>query len=251
MNKTLLEYVNYILSAMDSDTVNSISDTVEAEQVAQIVRNSYEAMMSNRNWPHLKQAIKLSASGSLAKPSHMILESSVKELLFINYNSAAYGETRKKYLPIKWREPDEFLRAINNRNSDSDTVDIIQDYSGVELLITNDKAPNYFTTFDDTHIVFDSYDSAVESTLQSSKVQAQGYVFPTWVHDDSAIPDLPQEAESALLAEAMSSCMFKLKQMQDVKSEQEAGRQQRWLARKAWRTKGGVRYPNFGRVSRK
>ena len=41
--------------------------------------------------------------------------------------------------------------------------------------------------------------------------------------------------------------MFKLKEVQDIKSEQEAGRQQRWLSRKAWTVNGGIRYPNYGR----
>ncbi len=35
--------------------------------------------------------------------------------------------------------------------------------------------------------------------------------------------------------------------MQDIKSEQEATRQQRWLSRKDWTVAGGIRYPDYGR----
>ena len=45
MKFTLLEMVQEILSDMDSDEVDSIEDTVEAEQVATIVRSTYLAMM--------------------------------------------------------------------------------------------------------------------------------------------------------------------------------------------------------------
>jgi len=100
-------------------------------------------------------------------------------------------------------------------------------------------------------VVFDSYDIAVDDTLQESKVQAQGYVFPLWTTSDSFIPDLPEEAFTLLLEEAKSRASLKLKQVQDVKAEQEAGRQNRWLARKDWRVHGGIQYPSYGRNNQK
>jgi len=39
--------------------------------------------------------------------------------------------------------------------------------------------------------------------------------------------------------------------MANQKAEQKAGRQQRWLSRKAWRAKGGILYENYGRKGRK
>ena len=251
MNKTLLEYVNDILNDMDSDPVNSINDTIESEQVAQIVRSTYEAMMSNRNWPHLKGALKVESSGDLSYPTHMVVRDEVKEMLFINYNCTGVGETRKKYTKMAWKESDEFLRLLNHRNNDNSNVDVILDYSGIELLLRNDKHPEYYTSFDDKTLVFDSYDKEVDDTLQSSKIQAQAYIFPGWTHDDDAIPDIPYEAESLLLAEAKSSCMYRIKQMSDPKTDNEARRQNAWLARKAWKVKGGVRYQNYGRKGRK
>jgi hypothetical protein len=247
MKMTLLEIVVDILSDMDGDEVNSIDDTVEATQVAQIVKSTYMAMMSNRNWPHTRQTIQISPSGDSALPTHMNIQETIKDLCFINYNKHKAGETRKLYQPVKYLYPDDFLRVVNRRNNDTDTVDIITDPTGVELLIRNDTAPTYYTSFDDEVLVFDSYDKYVDSTLQESKIQAQAYVMPTWVHRDSATPDLPAEAFTALLEESKSRAMLKLKQVQDVKAEQEASRQQRWLARKARTVNGGVRYPNYGR----
>lgn len=244
---TLLDMVQEILSDMDSDEVNSIDDTVESEQVATIVKSTYFAMMSNRNWPHLRRSIQLQASGDSSKPTHMKVQDEVKELCFINYNKAKSGETKRRYSEITYLEPDQFIHKTNQENSDSSEVEIIVDYGGIELLVRNDKAPTYYTSFDDENLVFDSYDSVVDSTLQQSKVQSQAYVIPSWTTSDSFIPDLPDEAFTALVEEAKSKAQFKLRSVVDEKSEQEAARQQRWLSRKARRVNNGIKYPDYGR----
>lgn len=51
MPKPLIEYVQDILSSMDSDEVNSISDTVESMQVATILKNCYEELVANIELP--------------------------------------------------------------------------------------------------------------------------------------------------------------------------------------------------------
>lgn len=251
MKMSLLDLVIDILNDMDGDEVNSIDDTVESAQVAQIIKSTYYAMISNRNWPHTKQAVQINPSGDNALPTHMVLQQDIKELCFINYNKAKDTETRKLYQPIRWLEPDDFLRVTNRRNNDNSDIDIIVDPTGVELLIKNNLAPTYYTSFDDDALVFDSYDNEVDTTLQSSKIQAQAYVIPQWSQTDDFIPDLPAEAFTALLEESKSRAMLKLKQVSDPKAEQEASRQQRWLARKSWRAHGGIQYPSYGRNSSK
>lgn len=251
MIKTLLEMVTDILSDMDSDSVNSIFDTAESEQVAQIVKSTYFSMLTTRDWPHLRETIQLTPSLDLSKPTHMYVPDDVTRMVFINYDCRRLGESRKLYRRMNWREPDVFLQLTNQQDSTQDNVDVIVDDSGVELLIRNDIAPSYYTSFDDKTLVFNSYDSEVDDTLKNDKTQAQAYVMPSWTMEDTFVPDLPTEAFIALLEEAKSRAMFKLKQMEDPKAEQESRRQQRWLSRNAWRVKGGIKKPNYGRNSRK
>ena len=251
MKSTLLDIVQEILSDMDSDEVNSISDTVESEQVAVIIKSTFNAMMVNRDWPHTRKLVSFIASGSTALPTHLKLKSNVKRMLTVTYNKAKSGETRKQYLPVKYLEPDAFLRRQNTLNSDKNNVDIITDPTGVELLVRNDTAPEYYTSFDDSYMVFDSYDNTVDSTLQESKVQAMAYILPTWTHSNTAIPDLPDDAFPLLIEESKAKAQFKLRQFVDSKAEVEAVRQNRWLSRKARKIEGGIRYPNFGRGGRK
>lgn len=249
---TLLEMVQDILNDLDSDEVNSIDDTVEATQIAQILKTTYFELSASRNWAHQKGLIKLQSSGTTARPTHMTLTDEVKELNFIKYNKQNAGETRKRYLEVHYKTPEEFLRICNDRNNDNSNIDVISDESAsVDLLIMNDKQPDYWTSFDDENIVFDSYDVVVESTLQQNNVQAHGVLNPVWVMSDTHTPDMPEEAFPGYLAEAKSVAFYVLKQMINEKSEQQSTRQRRWLSRKNWRAKGGIQYYNYGRKSTK
>src|SRR5690606_8810038 len=124
-----------------------------------------------------------------------------KRLIFINYNRAKLGETRKMYKPVCYLDPDKFLKKLNARDNTSDNVDIIIDPSGIDLMISNNKAPEYYTSFDDLNLVFDSYDKEVDDSLQESKVQAQAYIIPQFTIADTFIPDLPPDAFAYLVEE--------------------------------------------------
>ena len=232
---------------MDGDLVNSIYDTEESEQVAGIVISTYRAMVSNTKWPSHRRLTDLDPYSDSTKPTHMTLDDNVKELISVNYNTAKSGDTRKLYTEMKYCSPDDFLRKTNMRNTDSSNTVVITDPSGVDIIILNDTAPSYFTSFDDSTIVFDSYDSTVDSTLQSSKFQVTAYIMTELSMNDTSVPDLPPDAFTALIEEATSRCQSKIRQFNDVKSEQESQRQSRWLSRKAFRTNGGIKYPNYGR----
>ena len=243
---TLLEIVQDISNDIDTDFVNSINDTAEAQQIAQIVKSTYDAMMSNRNWPHTARLVKITPSGDSQKPNIMYLDETIKELISVYYNKAKLGETRLRFEPVKYIEPDDMLRVMYNRNSDE--ANITQVVDGQQIyLVRNDKHPEYFTSFNDSTLVFDSFDSEVDSTLQQSKTQVRAYVKPSFIVADDTIPDLPEEAFSYLIEEAKSKSAIKLAQKEDPKAEQESRRQNQWLSRKAWKVKGGIKYDNYGR----
>lgn len=244
---TLLDMVQDILNDMSGDEVNSIADTIESEQIAQIIKTTFNSMMSTRDWPHTKQMIQLVASGTTSRPTHMTFQNELKELLWVKYDKKSSGETRNQFLDVRYLNDDDFIRHLNGRNNDDDFVDVITDPSGIKLHIRNDVAPQFYTSFDDETIVFDAYDSAVDSTLQASKTQARAYIMPTLVIADATIPDLPDEAFMALLQESKSRCSLSLRQVQDVKAEQDSIKQNSWLSRNMWNVDGGIKYKSYGR----
>lgn len=244
---TLLDMVQDILNDMDGDGVNSVDDTVEAGQVAQIIKSAYIAMMSDRNWPHMRKPRQLTPTTDLKQPTHMRLADDVKELDFIKYNTTKSGETRNRFTDMEWREPDEFLQITNSYNTDEEHVDVVIDDSGTIIQIMNDRAPSIYTSFDDRVLIFNSYDSEVESNLTSSKVQSMSYVMPSFILEDSFIPDLPDMAFTALLEDAKAKATWKLRGERDVYAEREASKQDKFLSRRNRRVQGGIKYPNYGR----
>lgn len=248
---SLLDMVQDILSDMNDDEVNSIADTLESLQVARIIKSTYEELMAGQNWPHLRGMFQLEPSGDVTKPTHMKLPVDVKELTEVRYDKAKVGETRAKYQDVSYMFPDEFLTLTNSYNEDNSDVISVIDYSGVEILVKNNKAPSYWTSFDDEYVVFNSYDVNVDTTLQNTKTQCHGYMSPTFTLTDSFIPDMPDEMFPMLLAEAKSACFIRIKEVADQKAEQQSTRQRFKMNQRSWKAAGGIRFPNYGRRGKK
>lgn len=248
---TLLDLTQRILSDMNGDEVNDISDTAESLQVASIIRDVYQEIIGSRKWPHLNQLMSPSPQGA-TYPTHINLSDTWVYIDSIRYNVKSQTATDDSYDVISYMEPDDFLELLNSRNSSASNVDEISDPStGIPLLIINDHYPQYWTTFDDETLVFDSYDSVVETNLQESKFQIWGNVEPTWTHTSIAVPDLPAKAFPYLLAEAKSVAFNALMQVGNQKAEQQSRRQRVWLGREKWRSGRGQQFPNYGRGSAK
>lgn len=244
---TLLEMVQDIMSDMDSDEVNSINDTVEALQVAQIIKSTYYNIIDGKDFPFLYELFQLDSSGTSSRPTHMSLPETIIDLKKLNYNCRKLTDTKDKYKEILYKTPEDFLYILNQRDSSASNVTTVTDTTGISLLIYNDKPPQYFTSFDDDNLVFDSYDSAVNSTLVSSKTQCHGKRSVAFSITDSFTPDLPVQMFTYLLAEAKSTCFVTLKQMGNPKAEQVSVSQKRRMSQEAWKLKNGITFGNYGR----
>jgi len=246
--KTVLQITQDILNELDGDEVNSINDTVEATQIANIVQTTYEKMSANRNWPYQKQLTQLEGLSNVLRPSHMQVADDVKEIFDISYDKIKVGNTRKQILPVVYLEPDAFLVTINGRDSTSTNTTTVIDTNGATLLIRNNIAPSWWTSFDDKEIVFDSFDKLVDTTLQKSKTQVIAFVEEPFVLSDNAVPPIPAEAFPALVAEAKATAAFSINQIVNSKAEKDARKQSGWLSQKVFKTRGGINYKtNFGR----
>lgn len=246
---TLIEIVQDIMNDMSSDEVNSISDTEESVQIAQIVKTTYFEMIDRRDWPHLSKFGVLNSVGDSSRPTHLATPDNMTRLDWFKYNKIRAGETRNRFQDMVYKHPDKFILDTNSRNLDDANIVEVTDFGGAAFQIKTDSPPTYYTSFDDNYIVLDSYDKAVESTVQSSNTQVRIYTIPVWSVADNFIPDLPMEAFSALIAEAKSVASFKLDQEVDTKAEQQSERQQKRLSINGWTVQGGIRYPDYGRRS--
>ena len=244
---TLLEMVQDILSDMDSDEVNSINDSTESLQVAQIIKSTYYTIVDGRDFPWLKEMFQLDATGSVSKPTYMRLPETIIDLDWVKYNSRKSTDTKDKFLKVEYKLPEDFLEITDQRDSSSSSVQTITDASGIKIYVYNDRAPKYFTSFDDDTLVFDSFDGGIDSYLQNSKTQCFGKRSVVFTMSDSFTPDMPVQMFSYLLNEAKSNCFVTLKQVSNVKAEQNSITQKRRMSQEAWKIKNGVSFPNYGR----
>ncbi len=240
MKKTLLELVQSILSDMDSEPVNSISDSIEAEQIASVIEDTYFNFVSSREIPEHRRLIKITALSDNTKPTHFKYVG--RQLYWIRYNIDENSQTN--YREIKYMDPGSFA----TRNLDTSNVTTVYDASAsTNLLILNDRMPSLYTSFDDEHIVMDAFKSSVESTLQTTKTQAYGIVTPTFSLSDTFEPDIDEDLFPYLLAEAKSACFSLFKSGSDPKVEQSARRLKSFVTTGLYRTKQENVRNNYGR----
>ena len=227
---------------MDSEDVNSISDSIEAEQIASVVRDVYYNMVSTRMIPEHQELIRLVSLSNSARPTHFQVPESVKRIDFLRYNISTTNGTEFK--EIEYIEPLVFLTL----NRDGDNVDTVYDVNGnTPILVRNDKMPDYYTSFDDLHIVMDSYDSNVDNILAESKTQALGHKVPDFTINDNFTPDLDEVLFPYLIAESKSTCFSLFKSGVDQKIEQAARRQKSYMQSDMYRVKKENKRPYYGR----
>ena len=236
MKYTLLEMVQSILNDMDSEPVNTISDTVEAQQVASVIRDTYFNIIVARGIPEHERLVKLTSMSNSLYPTHFLYPDSLKAIKSFDYDGKA----------LQWKDPSDFLRDMPHPLA-SATLETSDPVSGISIYVSTDRDPQFYTSFDDTYIVCDSFKSAVESILQEHKTRCLGTVYPTFTIDDAFVPKLDEGMMQYLLAEAKSTCFSVFKSGSDPKIEQTARRLKAYVQNDQLRTELPPKRPNYGR----
>jgi len=245
--RTLLNMTQGILSAMDSDLVNSISDSEEAMQVARLIEDTYYDIVDEHDLAHTQDLFALEGLADLTKPTHMRLPEDVSKILWIKYDKRLSASDSRSYQHVDYKTPMEFVEMCAARD-DTDTDNYIQvPYTNnIDLTIYKNCAPTWWTSFDDEYIVFDSYDINVDDTLHAAKTLCFGNLRPSFTSlDDDFTPDLPENLFQLLYNESMSRCMNLWRQSVLPKVEQSASRMRVRAQRNKWRedmTHKGVDY---------
>jgi len=244
---TLLEMTQDIMSDMDSDQINSINDSVEALQVAQIIKTTYYNIIDGKDYAFLYELFRMTASGTTTRPTHMSLPEDVIDLKWMKYNCRTDSLDKDLFQIVEYKNPEDFMYILDGRDSKATNIQVVVDTTGINLNILTDKAPQYFTSFDDVTLVFDSLIKSVDDTLQNSQTQCWGKRSIAFTLSDTFTPDLPVQMFTYLLNEAKSACFLTLKQMANQKAEQASISQRRRMSQDAFKIEKGIKYPNYGR----
>lgn len=242
---TLLEMTQDILEAMDSDEVNSISDTVESTQVAKAIITTYYELYAGLDTPSREGLIKLDSLADPDRPNYMKIPDSVRSIKWVRYNGNL----------INYVEPELFIEwSFQRMNDTGNTREIFDVDNSVPLWIFTDNDPTYWTTFDNKYIVFNGFDNTVDSTLAQAKTACWGQYDPVFeFNDDVYAPFLQGDDYPGLLAEAKSYCFINYKQVSNSKEEQKSKRQRVRHQNDSWRANQRKPYngtPNYARRGR-
>jgi hypothetical protein len=233
MKLSLLDMTQRILSALDSDPVSSIDETVEAVQVAEIIRDSFFDLMSQRSWPFLRTLSTLTGLGDVNNPTKLLIPENINKMFWVKVN--------KK--DVQYIDPAEFQHIVDTRTPELDEANS-------EGFVIN-RDPIYWTSFDDKSVIFDGWDSSATNTITSQMTSIYGVKVATWQHVDSFIPELPEKFFPTLLAEAKAQAFVNLKQQANPREEAKARRGRVTMQNEAWRNEQGeIKYNrrvNYGR----
>jgi len=173
MKLTALEFVQRALSAIDAENVETIDDSVEAEQVKVILDSEYERLINRFPWTCKATLGVLNISPD---PMRMTLPTDCQQVEWIKYNKKDV-----KIYPHK-----EFYDLLLTRDTSKDNVDGTGCYM--------DRDPKYCTIYDGS-VWFDSYNISLVSTYS----RVYYYKSPPKLVDDLSIPLIPDILHTALL----------------------------------------------------
>lgn len=218
MKKTLLEVVKSVLNAMESDPVNSISDTEESLEVVVHAQEAFESLLTDRDWPFLRTKYQLVSLADTSQPTTMGIPEGAGKVFWLKYNGK----------DVAWMDPKPFQDMLDQRKAaDADNID--------ENGFGTDKDPMYFTSFNDNELVFDSRNQADDAVLQASKSVAYGTLYPQWESEDDFVIPLPGKMMPMYMAEVKSVCFLNIKQQANPKEERKSQRGRNIMQNEAWR----------------
>lgn len=207
-----LKTVQHVLGAMESNNVNTVGANLESMEVLRIMEEVYFELMAYGEWPHLEELRQLESISDADRPTYLRIPDAVATVQLLKYDMEK----------LEYLTPIEFIELSHKRDIEADNVIELSGFNSVQLLILNDTAPTYWTSFDEEHIVLDSFDATVSATLQSNKSLILCKTTPTWLVTDEFIPDMPVEMFPTYLAKVKSRAFLQLKREQSVPDERQA-----------------------------
>jgi len=126
------------------------------------------------------------------------------------------------YLP-----PDEFFHRMYTQDFTDPNISTFDhnDANGsITIYYRTDRHPEYFTTYNEDMLIFNSHLATLDTTLVQNKTLCYGTLRPTFIMSDAFEIPLPPLFYSLLLNEAKSTAFAELKQTANTRAERKAKR---------------------------
>jgi len=246
MNRTLLYTVQRVLEKLDLDSVNSINDSQDATLVAREAEDTFYDLLSRNEWPERFDLLEIESVIDTTNPTALRLPANVLNISSVRYDVTGPTDTEKTIKELKYLPPEDFLKMIYTRKPE-DTEIFTSDYKDIPLYVYNDRAPEFYTTFDNEILVMDSWFSALEATLVGSKTIVRGSSVPTFLMTDEYIIEVDTVTYPLYLAEVAAASSYYLNGATSPEDERRRNRGISRLRRTAFRTDVQLKQNRFGR----
>lgn len=226
MKRTLLEMTQDILTSLDGDEVTAIADTSESASIASIIRQCFYEIAATYKLPEHYSIFELTET-SAASPTIMTKPSDVISIEWIKYDNKLSTETPTDYREVAFVPFDIFQGRQLGMDSTATDIGRFNYTIGSDIfpfVHLTTRNPIFYTTYNDSTVVFDSYNLTEETFLAKAKTMCYGLKESSWTHTDAAVPNLDHKLSNTLFQIAKAQCFSELKQVENPGAEKKARR---------------------------
>lgn len=230
---TVLEIVQDILNEGDMDTVATWDETIESEQIGNIIETVfYEFHAANLIPSHQELANPEAAAGN----TYYTIPVDTSEIFWIQHVD---GTTTTD---LNYLEPKKFMSLL-----DTTGTAVVDPGSGISLNFNVSTDPLYWTSFDDSYICINSYDTTPPAiTALNMYIRKE----PSITIADATVPDIPNDGLAYFMSLCKSRALLVLNQeinpLVEMKSRELAAK----FSRRNYVSDGTIRTANYGRKTR-
>lgn len=207
MPMNLQEMTERVAEFVNADKVDSINDTDESFKIATIIKETYEEMILSKEIQTALELFQLQSSSNASAKTCLIIPDEALTLDIVKYTH----KDGKIYSP-QYMEPMEFIDWTLGADTTLPVVETVTDAeSGAVYNIRTDKDPSYYTIISGKYLIFDSYNSEFESTLQGRHCICYGHTLPAFEMKDTFVPDLQEQQFPILLSRAKTAADMELR----------------------------------------
>lgn len=244
-----LQLVNKCLEVVNYDEVTTITGNLGAETALSIIEDTYYDLVSRVDSKRNTKLGVLTATETTANPTTFVYDATstdyTKLLKSFEYNIATTDYlTNPKFRELVYISPEDFLDKTDMANSDFTVIEV---ETNVLVKIRNNKQPQYYTSFDETTIYVDSYDTSIGTYLTTDRTRAMFERIPVFATGDTDVPVLESNYFPVLLSEAKSMCHAVLKDGVNSKVESTARRNRVLNQNDRSKERNSNARPDFGR----